>query len=202
MSITTILWDIGGVILRTEDSAPREELADALGLTRHELEKLIFGGRLGTRAQKGEITPKELWAAARRALNLPPGAYPDLGERFFGGDRVDYGLIRFIRGLKPRYQTGIISTAWSQLPDMLRNWKIDDAFDIVVGSGDEGIMKPDARIYHLALERGHVQADECVFVDDFPHNIEGALAIGMKGILFRNPAQATRELTELLQLRH
>ena len=168
MTITTIFWDIGGVILRTEDAAPREQFAAELGLTRHELEKLVFGGDLGTRAQKGEITPDELWATARSVLNLPPDAYPDFGERFFGGDRIDYALVDFIRSLKPKHQIGIISNAWKNLPDALQSWQIADAFDVAVGSGDEGVMKPDARIYHLALKRIQAQASECVFVDDFP----------------------------------
>ncbi|MBL6966031.1 MAG: HAD family phosphatase [Anaerolineales bacterium] len=197
--ITTILWDIGGVILRTEDSGPREQLAAELGLTRHELEKLIFGGDLGTRAQKGEITPVELWAAARSALKLPPDAYPDFSERFFDGDRIDYDLVNFICSLKPRYKTGIISNAWKNLPEALEHWEIADAFDMVVGSGDEGIMKPDARIYQLALARAGAQANECIFVDDFPHNIEGAQAVGMQGILFRSAEQVISELKTLLE---
>lgn len=198
MKITTILWDIGGVILRTEDPAPREQLAAEVGLTRHDLEKLIFGGELGRRAQKGEITPEELWATAKGALKLPPGAYPDFGERFFAGDRIDYQLVDFIRDLKRSYKIGIISNAWKDLPAALENWQIDDAFEVVIGSGDEGVMKPAAQIYQLALERTGAQAHECVFIDDFPHNIEGAQAIGMQGILFRSPAQVKQALRELL----
>ena len=197
--ITTILWDIGGVILRTEDPGSREQLAADLGLTRHELEKLVFGGDLGTRAQKGEITPEELWASARSALKLPSDAYPDFGERFFGGDRVDHDLVNFIRSLKPRYKIGIISNAWKDLPTALTRWGIADAFEMVVGSGDEGMMKPDARIYQLALARADAQANECVFVDDFPHNIEGAQAVGMQGILFRSAEQVRNELKNLLE---
>lgn len=199
MNITTIFWDIGGVILRTEDSAPREQLAAQVGLSRHELEKLIFGGDLGRRAQMGEITPVELWASAKSALNLPPDAIPDFGEQFFGGDRVDSELVHFIRELKSQYTIGIISNAWKNLPELLERWEIADAFDVVVGSADEGVMKPDARIYQLALARTGAQANECVFIDDFPHNIEGAQAAGIKGILFRSAEQLRNELKNLLE---
>lgn len=198
MSIQAVIWDVGGVIARTEDLAPRDHLAQELGVTRQRLNDLFFTGPHGTRAQKGEISTLELMAYIRRELNLTPGTYPDLQDRFFGGDRVDYALVDFIRGLRPGYKTGIISNAWGQLPELLGGWGILDAFDAVIGSGDEGVMKPDPRIYHLALDRLEVQASRAVFVDDFIENIRAAHNLGMHGIHFQNRSQALTELQQLL----
>jgi len=198
MSIQAVIWDVGGVIARTEDLAPRDKLAQELGVTRQRLNDLFFSGPQGTRAQKGEISIPELLDYIRRELNLAPGTYPDLQERFFGGDRVDYTLVDYIRGLRPGYKTGIISNAWSQLANLLAGWGILDAFDAVIGSGDEGVMKPDPRIYHLALERLQVQASQAVFVDDFIENIHAAHNLGMHGIHFQNRVQALSELQQLL----
>lgn len=50
--------------------------------------------------------------------------------------------------------------------------------DIVV-SGDEKLIKPDASIYHLALDRFGLAADEALFIDDSLPNVEGARAVGM-----------------------
>ena len=198
MSIQAVIWDVGGVIARTEDLAPRDQLAQELGVTRQRLNELFFSGPQGTRAQKGEISIPELMGYIRRELNLAPGTYPDLRDRFFGGDRVDYDLVDTIRGLRPGYKTGIISNAWSQLPELLASWGILDVFDAVIGSGDEGVMKPDPRIYHLALERLDVQPSQAVFVDDFIENIHAARNLGMIGIHFQNRAQALSELQQLL----
>ncbi len=198
MSIKAVIWDIGGVILRTEDHTPREQLAKTLGVTRAELEALVFGGDLGRRAQLGEITPKKLWGAVRAELNLPPGAHSDISERFFAGDEIDYILVDFIRSLRTRYRTGIISNAWKNLSSALTRWEIADAFEVVVGSAEEGIMKPGPLIYHLALERFSIAPDEAVFIDDFVHNIEGAQQVGMHGILFVSREQVLADLKELL----
>ena len=84
--------------------------------------------------------------------------------------------------------------------DSLVEWGIDDAFDIVVGSGDVGIMKPDPRIFLIALERLGVEPHEAVFVDDFIQNIHGAQALGISAIHFRNREQAIQELEQLLGL--
>jgi epoxide hydrolase-like predicted phosphatase len=171
MPIKAVIWDIGGVIVRTEDLKPRDQLAADLGITRADINKLFFSGSEATRAQKGEITVEELIDSVRKKLKLTPLEHPDLLSRFFAGDRVDDKLVDFIRSLKPGYKTGIISNAWSGLAEMLNDWGIQDAFDVVIGSGDVGIMKPDPKIYQLALDRLGVAADEAVFVDDFIDNL-------------------------------
>jgi FMN phosphatase YigB (HAD superfamily) len=40
---------------------------------------------------------------------------------------------------------------------------------------------------------------QAVFVDDFPHNVEGAQAAGLQAIHFRTPEQAVVELQKLLE---
>jgi putative hydrolase of the HAD superfamily len=63
-----------------------------------------------------------------------------------------------------------------------------------------GIAKPDPRIYHLALDGMGVAANEAVFIDDFEKNIDGARAVGMQTIHFKDPKQATSDLRNLLDL--
>lgn len=199
MPIKAVIWDIGGVIARTEDLAPRDQLAQELGVTRDRLNYLFFSGPEGTRAQKGDISRTDLMKYVRRELNLATGEYPDLMDRFFAGDRVDNKLVAYIRSIKPRYKTGIISNAWSEVSEILGGWGILDAFDVIIGSGDEGVMKPDPRIYHLALAGLNVQANEAVFIDDFIENIEGARRLGMLGVHFQSTRQALAELEALLE---
>jgi len=198
MAIKAVIWDVGGVIARTEDPTPRNQLANELGVTRTDLNELFFSGTEGTRAQKGEISADELMAYIRRKLELAPSEHPDLETRFFEGDRVDYELVDFIRTLKPNYKIGIISNAWNGLTNLLDRWEIREVFDVVVGSGDVGVMKPDHRIYQLALEGLGVQPEEAVFVDDFMENITGAHAVGLHGIHFKNPGQAMGDIKQLL----
>lgn len=65
--------------------------------------------------------------------------------------------------------------------------------DIVV-SGDEKLMKPDAAIYRLCLERNGLEAGNCIFIDDQPKNVIAAAALGIDAIQFESPAQLEREL--------
>lgn len=200
MPIKAVIWDIGGVLVRTEDPTPRDELATALGVSTDTLNHLFFSGPEGTRAQLGQITIEKLLIHIRQELNLDQTKFPNLIDLFFSGDSLDKSLIRYIRQLKPSHKTGIISNAWSQLDDLLREWGIEDAFDVVIGSGDVGIMKPDPRIYQMALEGLDIQPQQAVFIDDFIENIRGAQALGIHTIHFRNRIQAIDELQHLLDM--
>ncbi len=60
------------------------------------------------------------------------------------------------------------------------------------------LIKPDPKIYQLLLERYGLKAEECVFVDDTPENVEGAVQQGIHGIVFESREQVERELDRLI----
>jgi 2-haloacid dehalogenase len=78
-----------------------------------------------------------------------------------------------------------------------REAAIFDRFRDIVVSGDEKLTKPDAAIYHLALERFGLQAGEAVFVDDREDNIAGAEAVGITGLLFTDSPTLRRDFVRL-----
>jgi HAD superfamily hydrolase (TIGR01509 family) len=59
--------------------------------------------------------------------------------------------------------------------------------DIVV-SAHEGLIKPDPRLYRIAMNRMGLQAAEVLFIDDSPANIDAARELGFDVHLFDNPA--------------
>ena len=64
-------------------------------------------------------------------------------------------------------------------------------------SGEEGVIKPDPRIFRILLERYRIAPDEAVFIDDNPGNAAAAQALGIHGIHFRSPELLRRELETL-----
>jgi len=200
MPIKAVIWDIGGVIARTDDPVPRNQLAAELGVTRDRLNNLVFGGPEGTRAQLGEISVDALWKYVREELNLKDGECPNLRERFFGGDIIDYQIVDYIHSIRPGYITAVLSNAWDDLREVLTNqWKIAGAFDSITISGEEGVKKPDRRIYEIVLDRIEVEPGEAVFVDDFIENIQTARNLGIRAIHFLSPDQAVGDLKKLLR---
>ena len=199
MPIKAILWDIGGVLVRTMDRTPRTHLAERLGVTYAQLEETVFSGGMGTMAQLGVISSDDQWHWAARTLGIPENEIEGFQEAFFGGDQLDTGLVDAIRSFHASYRTGIISNALDNTRRMLaERWRITDAFDLIILSAEVGVMKPDARIFQMALEGLSVAPEETVFIDDSLHNVQGAQSVGLHAIHFHSPQQVLEELNALL----
>jgi epoxide hydrolase-like predicted phosphatase len=199
MAIKAIIWDLGGVLVRTEDWGPRDRLATRLGISRRELNDLVFGSSGDYRAQLGQITAAQQWEKAAQKLSIPPSEIDSTIEEFFDGDILDSDLINYIRTLKPTYITALLSNAMSDLRHAITTqWHIEDAFHHLIISAEIGLMKPDAAIYQLALQQLSTSPKETVFIDDMLKNVEGARAVGIQAIHFQTPRQVKVELDALL----
>ncbi len=198
MSIRAVFFDLGGVILRTEYQAPREHLAERLNLAYEDVYRAVFESETSRKASLGTVSEDEHWSAVARKLGRPATEADAIRTEFFAGDVIDRDLLDYIRSLRPRYTTGVISNAWPNLRAYIAENKFDDAFDNLTISAEVGVMKPQPKIYQLALEQAKVRASEAVFVDDMPANIEAANTLGMHGILFRDPHDTLVELKNFL----
>ena len=59
-------------------------------------------------------------------------------------------------------------------------------FDGMVISGDEGVIKPDTRIYELLVDRFELTPSRTVFIDDRENNVAAAREAGLVAIHFRS----------------
>ncbi len=199
-TIRAVIFDLGGVLLRTEDPGPRTALADRLGISRAELEKIVFENPVSQLAERGRATPAEAWAAIAQAVHLPVEEMPAFLKQFFGGDRVDFTMIEMIQKLRPTYTTALLSNTWNvDLPTYLREeLQIPETFDVMISSAHHRIAKPDPAIFRLALRLVNARPEQAVFVDDFGRNIAAAADLGIHTIHFHSAEQARADLQELL----
>jgi 2-haloacid dehalogenase len=70
-------------------------------------------------------------------------------------------------------------------------------FDGIVISGEERLIKPDPRIFHVLLQRYALEAGETVFIDDQVANVEAAESVGLVGIRFVDGPQLRADLRSL-----
>jgi epoxide hydrolase-like predicted phosphatase len=181
--IKTVIFDVGGVLVRTEDPTPRRRLEEQLGLQPGEAEYLVYNSEMGQQAQRGEIASAELWGWLQTRLGGDDAAMAAFRQQFWGGDRLNAPLLALVRRLRPRYQTVIISNAMDDLLHTLTvTYPIADAFDLIVGSATEKVMKPAPEIFLRTLARLERTPAEAIFIDDMLYNVEGARAVGMAAI--------------------
>jgi epoxide hydrolase-like predicted phosphatase len=194
--IKAIIFDVGGVLVRTFDHSGRQAWEHQLGLPPGGAEAIVLNSDMGHRAQRGEITSEALWVWVGDYLNLGP----DLAQfrhDFWRGDYVDGNLVELVRRLRRSHILAIISNATDALHGTLVDYNLADEFDLIVGSAYEGIMKPNPAIYQRTLDRIACPPESAVFIDDAPANVAGAQAIGMNAILFGPAIDLTAELAGL-----
>jgi putative hydrolase of the HAD superfamily len=198
MRVRAVLVDFGGVIMRSVDKSPRSHLAKRLGMTSRDLEKIVFESESSIRASLGEIPEEGHWQAIAKALSVSRQQGAKIIAEFFSGDRTDGVLLDFLRRLRPERKVGLLSNAWSGLRAVITSLNFEDVFDEMIISAEVGLMKPDPRIYHLALEKLGVRPEEAVFLDDMLINVQAARSIGMSAIQFTQPEKTLEELTQFL----
>ena len=92
-------------------------------------------------------------------------------------------------------------TNWSAetMPRAKTKFNFMKGLDGMIVSGEEGIKKPDEKIFRLLLERYNLRPEETVFFDDHIENVIAAREIGIHGIHFKDAAQAERDLNLLVE---
>ncbi len=79
---------------------------------------------------------------------------------------------------------GILSNFSPNLEDLLRKLGIHEYFDFFIVSSVAGLEKPDKRIFDLAVRAANRPRDRIAYIgDSIFHDIEGARAAGIEGIL-------------------
>jgi len=194
-----VVFDLGGVLL---DWDPR-----------HLYRKLFPGDEAAMEAFLGEVCTVE-WNERQDAGRTFAEAVAELMPKHEDkrhlieafGRRFDEmipgaldGTVEIARELKGRGVPLYALTNWSSetFPSQRVRFPFLDWFDGIVVSGDEGVIKPDLRIFRILLDRYGVAADESVFIDDNPKNAQAASALGIHGIHFQSPAQLRGELAAL-----
>jgi epoxide hydrolase-like predicted phosphatase len=199
LAIKAVVFDFGGVLVRTEDSSGRVKWEKRLGLNPGELSKVVFDSDASVQASVGKLPFTAVWEHVAQTFSLSPAEADQLCTDFFSGDRMDAVLVEFLKSLRPRYKTAILSNAMSDARNLFsQTYHLDPVVDCYIISAEEKMVKPDPAFYRLACDRLGVQPEEMVFVDDFIQNVDGALAVGIKAYQFKGTPDLLSELKLVL----
>ncbi len=118
-------------------------------------------------------------------------------DRLFAGSSVDQEMVDAVAAARrARVRTGLISNSWGTR--RYDRKQLAALFDGIVISGQEGMRKPDPRMYELGAERIGVEPAACVFVDDLRFNLTPAAELGMATIHHVSAPETIPELERLL----
>jgi len=195
--IRAVVFDLGGVVTIGDPlTGMLSYCAHAIGVTEERL--LEPFSRIHDAWKKGQFPEKEFWEKITSPLHvsMPQGSSLWL-DSFLSMYRENKDILSLIMQLKQkRFAIGLLSNTEVPVANFIKN-KHGELFDIFVCSCNVGMIKPDAEIYQLTLQKLHMKPEEVVFVDDKEENVLGARDIGIHGIHFTDTSSLIHDLKQL-----
>lgn len=203
--MTGIRWvflDIGSTLV-DESLAVQKRVARTVAGT-----GVSFDAFYGRMAEICRTDPKG-YALAAAEFGLEPVPWDSRDERPYPE------AAECLRRLRARYRIGVIANQVPGCEGRLREMGLLPYIDLVVASAEEGVSKPDQRIFEIALDRAHCPAREALMVGDrIDNDIRPARRLGMQTVWLRQglgglcaprtaeeqPDHTVRSLSELADL--
>jgi len=198
MTIKATIWDFSGVILQPRVADPHAFIASELGVPAEEIRK-YFDGVRNFNMDIGEESEQDFYMRMIKELGLPKDDKKIFDDYLFDLFEVNRELIDFIAWSKPKIKPALCSNFSASLRPLIRDkYKIENLFDAIVVSSEVKMLKPQAEIYQLTLQQLGVMPQEALFIDDQEKNIEGAEAVGLRGIVYKNAAQTLPQIINII----
>jgi putative transposase len=215
MVIRAVVFDIGGILeIVPEGGDPTRRFPDMiarweerLSLPPGELDKRLtqMDERLSAAGKDGAIgtcTEEEWLAELGSATGMNPSQMNafmrDFWDVYMGEPNSE--LIAYFQSLHPRYRTALLSNSFvGARREEEARFGFAAMTNLIVYSHEEGMSKPDQRIYERTWQRLGVQPQEMIFLDDVEPNILAARECGIQAVLFQNNAQAIAEIEAYLR---
>jgi len=197
MPITTIFFDIGGVLLTDGwGHASRRTAAEKFGLDWEE-----YAERHEKVAHAIETNRLSLDAYLRRTIFYQPRSFSveEFREFIFAQSQPHPETIELARRLaaSQKYFMATINNEIFELNTYrLREFGLGKIFPVFFSSCFLGIRKPDEAVYRLALQLTQRKAEDCLFIDDREVNLECPREMGLQTILYSSPAQLRNTLSQ------
>jgi putative hydrolase of the HAD superfamily len=199
-SVTSVIFDFGGVLGLPQDPAAARAMAGLCGLLPLERFLPLYAkDRLAW--DKGTVNLAGYWGpllAAGGRQATPEVLDALLRHDIAGWTRVNERVVRWAAALRRAgFHTAILSNMPQEiLDDMWRQPRLAwmEGFEVRVFSCEAGLVKPETAIYRLCLEKLGAEPGTTVFLDDVARNVAGAQGAGIQGLLFRSAREAAEEI--------
>ena len=194
--IESVIFDWGGVLIDDPRPGLLQYCSEAFGLPLEDYTP-VHDSFLDE-FHKGLISEESFWRQISGKLDKPmPSARSQWYDAFRSAYVPKRGMFDLACSLHDKgYKTALLSNTELPAVEFFHEQNYD-MFDVLIFSCVESVMKPDRRIYEIALERLDSKAGRAVFIDDRQDYIQGAREAGLNTILFESINQVKEELAGL-----
>lgn len=197
MAIRALIVDFVDVLLIQQDISELRAFETQRNLPENSVQEAA--SRYLDTVEASQFSEEVLWRDVAHQLDLDPQEWLAISKVYRPEFVLNDELVAFVRTLRPSYKTAILSNGSRDIKEvMTRVYRLDDVFDEIIISEEEGVAKPQAEMFRRALSRLAMKPEEAVFLDDNNIYIIMAQRFGLHGIQFRNTEQAIADIRAVL----
>ena len=194
--IKFIYFDVGEVLVK---GARSRHVAAFLGIP-YETFRPVFK-KYQHDTLIGKMTTEEFFAKLQKDLPITAGE-KDFAKLLTENLQPITATHNFLEEIKKSHKIGFLTNLFPGIFDEMKKKKLIPSPDehLVVGSWQEGMVKPDKSFFLLAQQKADVRAEEILLIDDNEQNVATAKSLGWQAIIFdpQNPIQSIQEVKKLL----
>jgi len=182
--IDAIVFDLGRVLL-TFDPLPHLQKLYPAALAER-MNEAVYASRHWAEVDRGVLTMEEVVARILRdAPDMAEWIQPALDSYFDMIRPIPENVALLPKLKKAGYRLYVLSNFGESFFARTRACNpFLEQFDGLLISGEARILKPDVAIYLLLLHKFRLDPARTLFVDDRRDNIDGARAVGIRGICY------------------
>ena len=195
--IKTVIFDIGGVIKKTNFKAIYSGFAERIGIS-PEIVNNYHKEKMAD-ILLGNISLEQFWQDMKNAGGKTGFSYErEWLEEASKNTEVNYELLSLVKKIREKYKVGVLSNVSYSRLCIDNSLDLYSNFDYAVLSCVEHLIKPDPAFYQLAIKKADSLPSEAVFIDDKKEFTDMAEKMGIKSILYLgNNERLLNEFKEL-----
>ena len=199
--IRAIIFDMGRVLVNMDSVPLKEKLYQNLKANEiQKPERLFLHNPIMIAFNRGQISPEEFHQqnCSNYRLDMDFETFKNLWcDIFWTMDSME----ELVGRISKKMTVGLLSDTDPLHWNFIRTtWPWIGQIKNPTLSYEIGVMKPNPEIYLAAAENVDTPPEHCVFIDDLKANVDGANAVGIKGIRFENPTHLSRVFKDLCLL--
>lgn len=197
MTLTTLFFDMGGVLIDFSHDKMCKNVASYCNIEEADVMNLLYDQGLGIQYERGEIDSKELHRHFCYACNKPielEGLLHAAADIFTDKPEMN----KLLRQLKEQglrlfllSNTNEAHFLWAE-----KHFSFLKFFDGFILSYKEKIVKPEKEIFEFALAKANATKEESFYIDDLKENVEAARNLGIDSHLFEGKEKLVKALAE------
>lgn len=192
--IKTICFDLDGVYFTEAGWTKFKDKIAKISENDYD-EDEVFHGNMMNKFKTNQIEEEEYWNYVNKEIGLELSV-TEYSEQISKGYKVNSEVKEYIQQIKSE---GLMSCVCSnnfktRIDSLQSKFNFFEDFDVRVFSFEEGITKPDVRIFESLVKKAEVGPNEIIYSDDNEDKLKGAKDLGINTFKFENFEQFRAEI--------